>query len=171
MNCAAGPPGACIISTKVRTVMRKMTGIACSRRVDEVEHNVFHESSRLNSTWGGNLVDMVRCTRYLEIMVEEDILENVRKQSEILMAGLRALQAKYPDRISNVRGRGLMCAFDLQETGTRNSLIARIFANGAIILPCGERTIRFRPPLNITEAEICRALDILGTSIEEEFAG
>ncbi len=149
----------------------QVCGIACSRRVDEVEANVFHESSRINSTWGGNLVDMVRCTRYLEIMVEENILENVRKQSETLMTGLRALQAKYPDYISNVRGRGLMCAFDVPDGDIRKRLISRIFDNGAIILPCGERSIRFRPPLNITDEEMRTALETVGKSVEEELAG
>jgi L-lysine 6-transaminase len=146
----------------------QVCGIACSKRVDEVEDNVFHESSRLNSTWGGNLVDMVRCTRYLEIMVEENILENVRKQSETLMTGLRSLQAEYPDRISNVRGRGLMCAVDLPDGHSRNNLISRIFDNGAIILPCGERSMRFRPPLNITDSEIRMALDTIRKSLDEE---
>jgi L-lysine 6-transaminase len=147
----------------------QVCGIACSRRVDEVESNVFHESSRLNSTWGGNLVDMVRCTRYLEIMVDEDILENVRKQSETLMTGLVELAGTYPGLVSNVRGRGLMCAFDLPDTDSRNRLIGRIYTNGAIILPCGDRSIRFRPPLNIEDAEIRSALDIIGRSLKEEF--
>jgi L-lysine 6-transaminase len=147
----------------------QVCGIACSRRVDEVEGNVFHESSRLNSTWGGNLVDMVRCTRFLEIMVDEDILENVRKQSDTLMTGLRELQSTHPGLVSGVRGRGLMCAFDLPDTESRNRLIGRIYANGAIILPCGDRSIRFRPPLNIDDAEIRSALAIVGRSLKEEF--
>jgi L-lysine 6-transaminase len=145
----------------------QVCGIACSRRVDEVENNVFHESSRINSTWGGNLVDMVRCTKYLEIMIEENILENVRKQSEALMKGLRALSVKHPNCVTNVRGRGLMCAFDVPSGEVRNRLISKVFDNGAIILPCGERSIRFRPPLNITGDEIRRALEIVNTSMEE----
>jgi len=145
----------------------QVCGIACSRRVDEVDDNVFHESSRINSTWGGNLVDMVRCTRYIEIMIEENILENVRKQSEALMKGLSALSEKHPDCVTNVRGRGLMCAFDVPSSEIRNRIIAKVFDNGAIILPCGERSIRFRPPLNITGDEIRRALEIVNTSMEE----
>ena len=145
----------------------QVCGIACSRRVDEVKNNVFHESSRLNSTWGGNLVDMVRCTKYLEIMVEQNILENVRKQSKIIMEGLGMLRDKHPDKVTNVRGRGLMCAFDLPDTETRNALISKTFDNGAIILPCGKKSIRFRPPLNITTEEVQQGLKIIESSMKE----
>ena len=139
----------------------QVCGIACSRRVDEVENNVFHESSRLNSTWGGNLVDMVRCTRYLEIMVDEDILENVRKVSGILMDGLRELASRFPGKVTNVRGLGLMCAFDLPDGELRGAALSKILEYGAIALPCGDRSIRFRPPLNITEEEMLSGLDII----------
>lgn len=144
----------------------QVCGIASNKRVDSVEDNVFHESSRINSTWGGNLVDMVRCNKYLDVMVEENILQNVRSQGETLMKGLRNLQEKYPEQISNVRGRGLMCAFDLPNSETRDRMIAEIIKNGAIILPCGARSIRFRPPLNITDEDILKGLDIISNSAE-----
>ena len=147
----------------------QVCGIACNKRVDEVENNVFHESSRINSTWGGNLVDMVRCTRYLEIMVEEDTLENVRGRSKTLLDALYNLEKKYPGKISNVRGRGLMCAFDLEDGETRNSMIAEIMKNGAIILPCGDKSIRFRPPLNITDDELLKGISIIEKAAEEVF--
>ena len=139
----------------------QVCGIASNRRIDSIENNVFHESSRLNSTWGGNLVDMVRCNKYLDIMVNENILENVRSRSETLLCGLRNLQKKYPEQISNIRGKGLMCAFDLPDSETRNNMVSEIMKNGAIILPCGDRSIRFRPPLNIPEEEILMGLDII----------
>ncbi|MCK4506721.1 MAG: L-lysine 6-transaminase [Candidatus Aegiribacteria sp.] len=147
----------------------QVCGIACSKRVDEVKDNVFHESSRLNSTWGGNLVDMVRCTRYLEIMIEENTLENIRGRSKTLLDALHNLEKKYPGKISNVRGRGLMCAFDLEDEETRNRMIAEIMKNGAIILPCGHTSIRFRPPLNITDEEILKGISIIEKVAEEIF--
>ncbi|MCK4671283.1 MAG: L-lysine 6-transaminase, partial [Candidatus Aegiribacteria sp.] len=139
----------------------QVCGIACNKRVDDVKDNVFHESSRINSTWGGNLVDMVRCTRYLEIMVEEDTLENVRNRSKTLLDALHNLKKKYPGKISNIRGRGLMCAFDLEDEETRNRMIASIMKNGAIILPCGHTSIRFRPPLNITDDDLLKGISII----------
>jgi len=145
----------------------QICGIACNRRVDEVERNVFRESSRINSTWGGSLVDMVRCTRYLEIMTEEDTLSNVRRLGAILQEALHGLEARFPGGITNVRGLGLMCAIDLPDGATRDRLVGRIMANGAIILPCGRRSIRFRPPLNITEDELRKGVEIIAASAAE----
>jgi len=56
----------------------QICGICVSSRIDDVE-NVFKISSRINSTWGGSLVDMVRCTRYIEIILEDNLLENAKK--------------------------------------------------------------------------------------------
>ncbi len=147
----------------------QVCGIASNRRVDEVKDNVFHESSRINSTWGGNLVDMVRCTKYLEIMVEENILENVRARHDQVIQGLEALAAKFPGKIANIRGRGLMIAFDMENTELRNALLGKIFDNGAIILPCGHVTVRFRPPMNITAEEVEKAMVIIEKSLTELF--
>jgi L-lysine 6-transaminase len=140
----------------------QVCGIACSKRIDEVEENVFRVSSRLNSTWGGNLVDMVRCTRYLEIMKEENTLENVKSQGKLLLEGLLELQERFSSCISNTRGRGLMCAFDLPDGETRDATLRAVYEEGAIVLPCGCNSIRFRPPLNISGAELETALHVLG---------
>ena len=143
-------------------------GIACSRRVEEAENNVFSESSRLNSTWGGNLTDMVRCTRYLEIMREENILENVRARGKQLLEGLHGLAKKY-DQVFSVRGRGLMAAFSLPDGETRDAVVSQVMEEGAIVLPCGDQSVRFRPPLNISEQEIDRGLEMLGRAMAKLF--
>ncbi|OPL18153.1 MAG: L-lysine 6-transaminase [Candidatus Aegiribacteria sp. MLS_C] len=149
----------------------QVCGIASTKRIDSVEGNVFHESSRINSTWGGNLVDMVRCSKYLKIMVEENTLENVRGRGRTLMKGLLALQEKHPDKVMNVRGRGLMCAFDLPDTAVRDRMLKEIMNRGAIILPCGTRSIRFRPPLNISEEETIRGLEIVSEAADAVLEG
>jgi len=145
----------------------QVCGIACTARVDEVPGNVFRESSRINSTWGGNLVDMVRCTAYTEIMVRENTLQNVRDRGEQVMAGLHGLAGEFPEWVSNVRGMGLMCAFDLKTAKMRDALVTRIFENGALILPCGVTSVRLRPPLNISPEEVTRALHIIRISLQE----
>ena len=58
----------------------QVCGVAASTRFDEVEGNVFRESSRINSTWGGSLVDMVRLTIYLELIEKENLVEKLHKQ-------------------------------------------------------------------------------------------
>jgi len=144
----------------------QVCGILATDRIDDVQDNVFHTSSRINSTWGGNLVDMVRSTRYLEIIDEENMLENVRTVGNELLSILTGLQLEYPQLISNVRGIGLFCAFDLPDAEIRTKIINNCYQKGLIILPCGEKTIRFRPPLNITLNQLQEGLEILKESIK-----
>ena len=132
----------------------QVCGILCGEKIDTEPDNVFKTSSRINSTWGGNLVDMVRATRYLEIIEEDNLLDNVNAMAEILMAKMAELQEKYPDMISNSRGQGLYAAFDLASGEKRNELIKKCWENGLIILGCGNKTLRFRTPLNVTEEEL-----------------
>ena len=145
----------------------QVCGIMVGSRVDEVEENVFNVPSRLNSTWGGNLVDMVRCQRYLEVIVEEKLIENAAKQGEILRKGLEEIQEKHPDKISNARGRGLMCAFDLPTPEDRDKLKNMLYQNGLIVLGCGATTIRFRPPLTISSEEVEEMLGIVEKTVKE----
>jgi L-lysine 6-transaminase len=131
----------------------QVCGIFVSNRVDEVENNVFHESSRINSTWGGNLVDMVRFTLYLEIIEKENLVAQASETGTYLLSQLEKLSEEYSN-ISNARGKGLFCAFDLPNGDDRDVLANLIEKEGALILGCGPKSIRFRPHLNITRDEI-----------------
>ncbi|MCG6964786.1 MAG: L-lysine 6-transaminase [Acidobacteria bacterium] len=141
-------------------------GIAASKRIDEVENNVFEVSSRINSTWGGNLVDMVRSTRYIEIICQDDLLANVRRQGAKLMELLTDLAATHPGTVLNVRGRGLMCAFDLPDRETRNRVLKVGREEGVLALPCGLATIRFRPFLDVTERDLVDGVAALGRALD-----
>jgi L-lysine 6-transaminase len=143
----------------------QVCGIMVNNRVDEIKDNVFNVSSRLNSTWGGNLTDMVRCQKYLEVIDEDNLIDNARIQGNRLLEGIEHLGEKYSNIISNVRGRGLMCAFDLKTSEKRDALRNKIYSNGLIVLGCGEKTIRFRPPLIISEEEIDETLEILDSTL------
>jgi L-lysine 6-transaminase len=129
----------------------QVCGFASNGRIDEVE-NVFTISSRINSTWGGNLVDMVRCAKYLEIIAEENLTENARIVGEHLIHRLRELAEELPV-LSNVRGRGLFIAFDLPDKETRDRIQTACLDNGLITLASGASAIRFRPPLNLSRDE------------------
>jgi len=82
-------------------------------------------------------------------------------QGKHLLEGLEELAQQYPDKISNARGRGLMCAFDLSTPEKRDELKDKLYAEDLVVLGCGATTIRFRPPLIISSEEIDEALDIL----------
>ena len=141
-------------------------GIFCGTRIDEVEDNVFNISSRLNSTWGGNLADMVRFTLYLEIIENEGLVEKAAKSGAYLLKHLENLQNDYYPLVSNARGRGLFCAFDLPDGDVRDSVVNNIMDEGAVILGSGVRSIRFRPHLNISRNEIDQGISMIKNSLD-----
>ena len=143
----------------------QVCGLIAGTRIDEVPDNVFRVSSRLNSTWGGNLIYMVRSRIHLEIFQEEDTFEHVRAMGEVLLSGLQQLQTDHPATVSNARGLGLLCAFDLPDTETRDRLVADLFRRRLIILGCGSRSIRFRTSLNIPEQDLREGLSIIRAAI------
>ena len=145
----------------------QVCGFLGGGKLEQEPENVFKVSSRINSTWGGNLVDMVRCQRYLEIIEEEKLVENAATVGAHLLAQLEAMQRELPDVLSNARGRGLMCAIDLPDTALRNAVADKAYDMGMVILGCGHHSLRFRPPLDITTAEIDEAMAILAKSIAE----
>ena len=143
----------------------QVCGIFASKRLDEVDGHVFHESSRLNSTWGGSLVDMVRFTIYLEIIEKENLVQNAKDMGKHLSKCLNDLQANHPNIVSNVRNKGLFGAFDLNDGEQRDSLVSAILNEGAMMLGCGTKSIRFRPHLNITEQEMNDGFSMIDKAI------
>ncbi len=143
----------------------QVCGILVSTRIDDIPDNVFHTSSRINSTWGGNLVDMARATRYLDIIAEESLLANADTQGEYLRRGLRSLSEEYPEVVTNVRGRGLFCAFDLPDREARTTFLHKTYENGLLILGSGNRSVRFRPTLDISSSLIDEALSLIRSSL------
>ncbi len=139
----------------------QVSGILSSRRVDEVRCNVFNERSRINSTFGGNFTDMVRCTQILRIIEEEHLVENARIQGELLLGELEQLASEFPEVISNSRGRGLMCAFDAPNSGVRDQLIKTLLQQRVLLIASGEKSIRFRPHLVVTADEIMEGIHII----------
>ncbi len=144
----------------------QVCGVMSTRRIDEVENNVFHLSSRINSTWGGNLVDMVRCAQYLRIMRDEKLVENAAHIGRVFLEGLQQLQQEFPV-ITNVRGAGLLLAFDMPDGDARDALRQRCWEAGFATLACGPRSVRFRPSLVFSEADVKQGLGILRSVLKE----
>ena len=145
----------------------QVCGIFGGKRLDEVDNNVFHESSRLNSTWGGSLVDMVRFTIYLEIIENEKLVQNASAVGEHLTSCLHSLQSNHDNLVSNARNRGLFGAFDLPNSDTRDKAINSISNEGAMMLGCGTRSIRFRPHLNITINELDQGFEMIDKALSK----
>ena len=145
----------------------QVCGCMVGPRVDEEPDNVFKVPSRINSTFGGGLTDMVRAGRYLEVIHEDGLLDNARLVGERLVEGLRGLERETGGLVRNARGRGLMIALDLETPEMRGRARERMLANGLLLLACGVRSIRFRPPLNLTPAEADTGLEIVRKSLKE----
>lgn len=145
----------------------QVCGILASRRVEEVGCHVFRERSRINSTFGGNLVDMVRCTHILRIIEEEHLVENARLRGELFLSELQKLAAEFPGIVSNPRGRGLMCAFDAPDGTARDQLVKAFFREKLLLVGCGARGIRFRPHLVVTAEEIEEGIAIIRRVLKE----
>jgi L-lysine 6-transaminase len=148
----------------------QVCGIMAGPRVDEVKDNVFQVSSRINSTWGGNLVDMVRGAKFLEIIEKDHLVENAANMGERLLAGLQTIADHWPD-ISNVRGRGTFCAFTLPTPALRNQVRQACWDLGFATLASGPRSIRFRPNLNVCSPEIDAGLNMLEMAVRQVMKG
>jgi len=142
-------------------------GMFAGERLDEVDNHVFQESSRINSTFGGNLLDMVRFTIYLELIEKDDLVQLALKNGDYLLSLLYDLQKKNKDIFSNARGKGLFCAFDLPNTEQRDKFIRIMENHGVLILGCGYRSIRFRPHLNIKKEEIDIAINTMMKALSQ----
>ncbi|NNF58839.1 MAG: L-lysine 6-transaminase, partial [Rhodothermaceae bacterium] len=148
----------------------QVCGILAGPRLDEVEDHVFAKSSRINSTWGGNLVDMVRFDRILEVIEEDKLVANARDTGAYLLEKVHGLAERF-EGVENPRGRGLMCAFDLPDGETRTAVVQQTFEHGAVILGCGARAIRFRPSLAITPEGVDEGVGILERALTDVLEG
>ncbi len=143
----------------------QVCGIASTERVDEVD-SVFKVSSRINSTWGGNLVDMVRCQRYIEIIEEDGLLANATEVGAYLLEQLRGIEDTYP-HVSGARGQGLMCAFDLPDPAARDRAMQLISDENVMILPAGSNSLRFRPVLDFRREHVDLAITRIKSALDK----
>lgn len=139
----------------------QVCGVMATDRIEDIEDNCLNKSGRINSTWGGNIVDMVRSKKNLEIMNEDSIVENAERQGAFLLSALKELSKNFYSIISNARGLGLLCAFDFHNAEIRKKFLETAFLNNLLILPCGHKSVRFRPVLDITKNELMEGLNIV----------
>ena len=132
----------------------QVCGCCATNKVDEVTKHVFNESGRINSTWGGNILDMIRFTILIDIIQKEKWIENAAVVGEYLLEQLLRSNA----RIRNVRGRGLMIAFD--PVSDRDEFHAKL-SEKMLVLKSGDRSIRLRPPLTFSKEEADEAVRII----------
>jgi L-lysine 6-transaminase len=140
----------------------QLGGVMAGRRVDEVAENVFRTSGRIDSTWGGNLTDMVRSRRLLELVEQTGAMANAATVGQHLLARLVELEQAWPKVVSNARGRGFVAAIDLATRELRSSVLTMLWSEEHVIaFGCGERTLRLRPALSMTADEVDAGCDAM----------
>ena len=125
----------------------QVCGFCSTERIDEVKDNVFNTSGRINSTWGGNIVDMVRFRYIVDAIQNNKLVDNAYHVGSHLLWCLRTIRG-----LDNVRGRGLMIAFDLPSSELRDRTM-EILQENMLALKCGSRSIRLRPPLTFSNED------------------
>jgi L-lysine 6-transaminase len=149
----------------------QVCGVMAGGRVDEVPDNVFHVPSRINSTWGGNLTDMVRSRRILEIIEADNLFDAAQVRGAELLDGLQRLAAGHP-LLTNPRGLGLMCALTMPDRDVRDRVLNVLMEQEKVImLGCGHRSLRVRPALTVSSETIqiaLAALDRAVTLVEQD---
>lgn len=142
-------------------------GIFAGNRLNEVPGHVFEEHSRISSTYGGNLTDMVRCGLILDVYRENNLIENAGNRGKYFLDSLTGLQRIYPGVISNVRGEGLFIALDLPSQRVRDALICESMNQNLIVGACGSLSLRFRPHMTVTTQEIDTAMIMLERAVKQ----
>ncbi len=144
----------------------QVCGVLAGKKLDEIPDNVFHVASRINSTWGGNLVDMVRVARYLSIIQEENMVQNAATVGTYLVEQLNSMVNEFPHHVSNPRGRGLFAAFDMVSPEARDAFRSQCYDHKVMLLSCGVQSIRFRPPLNLTKQQVDEGMNVMKTVLK-----
>jgi len=135
--------------------------------VSEELATFFQEEKKFNTTWEGDSTGMVR----LLTQIEKLDLEQVRRTGERARAGLEALAREHREIIRNVRGAGVMLGFDVVRPDWSDPLRDRAFRRGLLLLPAGERTVRFYPRYDTEPSTIDEALSILRDAIDDLVGG
>jgi L-lysine 6-transaminase len=145
----------------------QVCGFVSNDRIFDIDDNVFKVPSRINSTWGGNLTDMVRSQRYFEVIDEENLVDNAARVGAYFLGELQRFAEEFPQLVSNVRGLGLMAAFDLPSGDVRDAALKAFMANDVMVLASGHRSARFRPPLNLSIDEAAEGIRRMEKALEQ----
>lgn len=135
----------------------QVCGIAAASSIDKVNDNVFHVSGRLNSTWGGNIVDMARAKIVIDAIRDDNLINNAQIVGNAFLESIKELDI---GEVTNIRGKGLMIAFDLPNTNRRNEIHQKL-SEKMMILKSGSRSIRFRPHLTFSLEDVKLAIAII----------
>ncbi len=131
---------------------------------------IFAENPLIHSsTFGGNPLACRAALAAIEVIESENLVEKSREQGEKLKAALQEQQAKFPDLIKEVRGRGLMLGVEFSHDDIAGLVIAGMAARGVLAAYTlnNATVIRFEPPLIISDEQIAQAASAFSESLEQ----
>ena len=137
----------------------QVCGIASTGRIDDISTNVFNVSSRINSTWGGNIVDMVRCTHIINVIKKDNLLDNANVVGDYFLSELKKIE-----NVDNVRGKGLFLAFDVKNEIKRDEVMFQLKKN-MTILQSGSKSVRIRTHLTFSKENVDEAIGYISKAV------
>jgi L-lysine 6-transaminase len=130
-------------------------------------HHSMKDIGILDSTWGGNLADMVRFCQEMKVVEEEKLIEQIPVKADAMVSGLKELAIRHKDKIYNIRGMGIYQGFSLRNPKHRDQLIEHALEEEKmILLEAGVDTIRFRSALDVTGEDINLMLQKLDSCLK-----
>jgi len=135
--------------------------------VSEELATFFQEEKKFNTTWEGDSVGMIR----LLALIDKLDLTQVSRTGDAARKGLEVLARDFKQFVKHVRGYGVMLGFDVVRADWRDALLDRAFRRGLVLLPAGERCIRFYPRYDMTDAALEEALSILRAAVTDLAGG
>lgn len=116
------------------------------------------------TTYGGNPLATAAVCKVFEIFEKDGILNHVNEIAPYLKDKLNVLKDKFPDKIKDVRGKGLMMGMELY--GPAGDVVSKLLKKGVILISAGTNIIRFVPPLVVEKEHI----DVMCEKLEEVFS-
>ena len=118
------------------------------------------------TTFGGNPLSCAAGLAVFDIIDSEKLVENADKMGRLFMTKLESVKQKYPDKITDIRGVGLLIGIEIKPE-IASAVFKGLHDRKILTSLCKGLTIRLAPPLNITEAEIELFIDALDSTLSD----
>ncbi len=124
------------------------------------------ESGSVSSTWGGgHRIDMAVGLKTIKIIKKDRLLQRATKLGNETIKILKDMQNRYPS-IVDIRGLGFMIGVEMNTIKNRNKIVQEAFRKKLLLLGCGDKSIRIVPPLNISERDLKKGLEIFESCLK-----
>lgn len=149
-------------------------GVPLSGVLGRAEIMDLPDVGNMSSTHSANPLVCAAGLAVIEEMEDRNLVAETERKGELLFDALGKLQARFPDRISHLLGRGLIAAvlFKHPDTGAADGLFTSHVAElcmqkGLLVVHTGRESIKIGPPLTITDEALLEGVEVLGEAIGE----